>query len=860
MKKVTIIAVCCMLLQLAAKANQTLVSFGSVWKYLANGSNQATAWRASSFSDTSWPSGPAQLGYGDGDEATVVPSGGTVKYVTTYFRRSFSIASAATFTSYLLRVKRDDGIVIYVNGTEVYRGNMPTGTIAFNTLASATATDDGATAFSVPLPLSAFQVGTNTVAVEIHQVSTSDSDISFDLAVIGVEGAVTTCNAPTGLSASGISTTGATLNWGAVTGATAYNLQWKAASASTWTTVSNLTTTSRTLTGLSASTSYQFQVQTVCSGGSSPYSTAGTFTTSSSTVIQTNEVIYLWSGAIQPTSATVVAKLTLSTTTARLRLSTSASLSNPIYSGYASASNTNNFMAKFGVSGLTPNTTYYYAVESAGVLDSSPGDIGKFKTPSSGAFSYRFTLGACAVTSNHQAYTLIQAKQPLFHLAAGDFHYANPNSSTSISVHRTPYETNILSQPPAASLFLNVPLAYTWDDHDYCGNNSGGTSAGKTNARLAFQEYVPHYPLAAGSGNVPVYQAFTIGRVHFILTDLRSERTSTSMMGTTQKAWFKNQCLFAKNNNLMIAWVSSVSFGGNNTDNWGGFTAERTELGNWFRDNNIRNMFILSGDAHMVAIDNGANHDFATSANNPNDYPVFQCAALNNTGSNKGGTYSQGVFLNPNSTTGQYGVVDVNDSGSNNITITMTAYRTVNNTAVESQLLSYSFTRNLSVPLTGSMPELVVDQDLSQGIKLSWANVKDAGVSITAKRSSGMEVLLSRNVSAQGTLLDPHPEEGWNTYILVDDELFVLSERRIFMSGRSAAVDLFPVPFSDFFTISVHQDQDGKTFTLLDTSGRVLKQGTIHAASTVVNMEGFTSGIYLLQLGDGSKTYRLVKQ
>src|SRR6266480_4213425 len=84
-----------------AVATDILVPTGSVWKYLDNGSNQGIAWRAPAFNDSSWASGPAQLGYGDGDEATVVSYGpsSSNKYITTYFRRVFSVKNAATFTS-----------------------------------------------------------------------------------------------------------------------------------------------------------------------------------------------------------------------------------------------------------------------------------------------------------------------------------------------------------------------------------------------------------------------------------------------------------------------------------------------------------------------------------------------------------------------------------------------------------------------------------------------------------------------------------------------------------------------------------------------------------------------------------------
>lgn len=87
------------------------------------------------------------------------------------------------------------------------------------------------------------------------------------------------CGTPAGLSATSIAQTSATLNWGAVSGATSYNLQWKASTASTFTTVSGLSGTAYNLTGLTASTSYDYQVQAVCSGVAGSYSAASSFTT-----------------------------------------------------------------------------------------------------------------------------------------------------------------------------------------------------------------------------------------------------------------------------------------------------------------------------------------------------------------------------------------------------------------------------------------------------------------------------------------------------------------------------------------------------------------------------------------------------
>jgi phosphodiesterase/alkaline phosphatase D-like protein len=408
-----------------------------------------------------------------------------------------------------------------------------------------------------------------------------------------------------------------------------------------------------------------------------------------------NEVTSFWAGAIQPTSVHVVVRFATKTGRARLVVSTRPDLSNRIEGPIANANATNPRLVSLMINGLSPDTKYYYAVEADGKLDNSPEDIGSFRTPGDSTFSFSFTLGSCLNSnSHHPVFERMIEKQPLFFLQTGDFHYDNPDSRNA-NVHRRPYE-NLLSNPTYRKFFAHCPIAYVWDDHDYCGNNSDSTAAGKTNARIAYREYIPHYPFGTTitGNNAPIYQSFTIGRIHFIVTDLRSSRRKPTMMGAIQKQWFKDECVYAKQHQLMIAWVSSVSYGGNLPDNWGGFLQERNELANFFRDNDIRNMFILSGDAHMVAIDDGSHHDFSSGHNNPNRYPVLQGAALNESGSFKGGTYSGGSFPNPNDSYGQYGLVEVTDKADSTIRIKLTGFR-VNSAGKESILTNYTFTRVL---------------------------------------------------------------------------------------------------------------------------------------------------------------------
>ncbi|MBN2507208.1 MAG: lamin tail domain-containing protein [Verrucomicrobia bacterium] len=168
----------------------TLVPYGSDWKYLDTGADQGTAWRAPAFNDADWKSGPAQLGYGDGDEATVVSYGpsSSSKYITTYFRRAFLVENVSKITSVNLGIIRDDGAVVYLNGTEVLRSaTMPSGTITFSTRAASGASDN--TRDTAILSSGLLVDGVNVLAVEIHQDSGSSSDISFDLELVGVESA-----------------------------------------------------------------------------------------------------------------------------------------------------------------------------------------------------------------------------------------------------------------------------------------------------------------------------------------------------------------------------------------------------------------------------------------------------------------------------------------------------------------------------------------------------------------------------------------------------------------------------------------------------------------------------------------------
>jgi len=262
-----------------SNAQNTIIPTNAVWKYLSNGSNQGTNWRNSSFDDSSWPQGAAELGYGDAPTTTV-----TANKTTYYFRKNISI-TPSQFSDFTLKLRRDDGIVVYVNGTEVYRNNMPSGTISYTTQASSACSDDGKTIFTNTISNSLFISGTNTIAAEVHNSSTSSSDITFELQLIGNSISTSSCAVPNvGLfTTTNKTATSAQVGWSSVAGALSYNVQYRIRNVGASYSVAISTNNNYLiLNNLTPSTNYEFIVQTICSGGQSAYSSSGWFTTNSS--------------------------------------------------------------------------------------------------------------------------------------------------------------------------------------------------------------------------------------------------------------------------------------------------------------------------------------------------------------------------------------------------------------------------------------------------------------------------------------------------------------------------------------------------------------------------------------------------
>lgn len=177
-------------------AELKLIPSGAAWKYLDNGSDQGAAWRASGFADASWSTGTAEIGYGDDNTLDDRPETTKLSYllasppVTTYFRKTFNLPLPKVMLKSLkLRLLRDDGAAVYLNGVEIARDNLLPGAGFEDGAILPIEGEAEGTFLEIPLnaaALNALNDGVNTLAVELHQNLVLSNDASFDCELIAI--------------------------------------------------------------------------------------------------------------------------------------------------------------------------------------------------------------------------------------------------------------------------------------------------------------------------------------------------------------------------------------------------------------------------------------------------------------------------------------------------------------------------------------------------------------------------------------------------------------------------------------------------------------------------------------------------
>ena len=157
---------------------ETVIDWGDDWSYFIGTHEPPTNWKELGFDDSVWPEGPSGFGYGDGDDATIIPA-----IMSVYVRKSFTIESIDNILDIILHVDYDDAFVAYINGTEVARSNIGTVGIppAFN---------EGADAWREALMFTGgmpeeFQIdailqdGGNILSIQVHNFDQFSSDLSL---------------------------------------------------------------------------------------------------------------------------------------------------------------------------------------------------------------------------------------------------------------------------------------------------------------------------------------------------------------------------------------------------------------------------------------------------------------------------------------------------------------------------------------------------------------------------------------------------------------------------------------------------------------------------------------------------------
>ena len=179
-------------LQIVEVTEKVLFERASVWTYLDNGSDQGTAWRAPDFDDSAWKNGGAPLGYPMsefrptfGSVKTLISFGpsSSNKYATTYFRTEFTVDNLAEIGDRgLVQFGIDDAVVLYLNGHEIGRFNLPEGEIPYNYYSNQLANEDRFEQFHLDAShLQYLKEGVNVLAAEVHQDRPSSSDVYWDM-------------------------------------------------------------------------------------------------------------------------------------------------------------------------------------------------------------------------------------------------------------------------------------------------------------------------------------------------------------------------------------------------------------------------------------------------------------------------------------------------------------------------------------------------------------------------------------------------------------------------------------------------------------------------------------------------------
>lgn len=386
---------------------------------------------------------------------------------------------------------------------------------------------------------------------------------------------------------------------------------------------------------------------------------------------------HMWVGGVTNNAATVTARLT-DATTAQLLYAVDPGSGDPLTgspSSTATGSPDANGSISWMLSGLAENTAYVYGVKANGTLDITRGH---FRTMPRGSSSFNVAFSSAqADASDHTIFDAIRFTSPtpkvFFHL--GDLYQTTVGTDDAPTV-RARYNAQLeAGSGRFGKLVANVPTDYVWNVTDWGGVGGDLSNPAAPALISTYQQYTSQYALS--DPDSALYHTVAIGRVMFIVLDVRSRRSTGTILGATQKQWLKDQLISSSYPVKVIVcplpWRTSSE--------WSAASAELAEINAYITSNTITNVMMIGGTEHAIAADSGANSSIARKN--------VIAGALDGTGANATGTWDQGNHGN-SASAGQYGLLAVTDTGSSTITITYSGRNHTDTVLVGPYVISFT--------------------------------------------------------------------------------------------------------------------------------------------------------------------------
>jgi alkaline phosphatase D len=357
-------------------------------------------------------------------------------------------------------------------------------------------------------------------------------------------------------------------------------------------------------------------------------------------------------GAVTDSSAIFVVK-TYSEQKVKIELFTQDDVDNSIFSAIEVTDSSNYLYTKIPVTGLKPNTTYFYRSVVDGFRSKRWHSFQTF--PKEKNYSFSFGFGSCQQSPwsmpDPEIFPVIANDTIRFFIQIGDWTY--PDTTEKKYGYKYNIKMELLEKsysskydynyPFVSEVLFKMPVIHVYDDHDFACNNSDGSDPAKQNTIWAYKTFFPHYKLENPDNGI--WQSFTFSDVDFFVLDLRAQRNIDSLAfkgkfnpppghsilagyeisGVNQKDWFFNALknsdakwkvivssvvfnpAYAKVTELDTLPKDSWWFPSDVSDKWAGYPEDYNALVNTIKENNIKNVIVLSGDSHSSYIDDGTN-------------------------------------------------------------------------------------------------------------------------------------------------------------------------------------------------------------------------------------------------------------